>query len=131
MIHMPQYVKNFLYWLPRLSGLLAVFFMLFLPLGFYNSNLGLLANIKETAIYLLPACLFMAIILLAWKWPGIGSLLLFAVGLFLMVYFHYKTGDWQFFIGLPLIFLSLMFALSYLMNFSFSMSRFIKFNRKI
>ena len=74
--------KKWLFWLPRILGIVFPIFISTFALDVFGAGYLWYEVIMALLVHLVPTYIAVAILLIAWKWPQIGSLFYFAAGLF-------------------------------------------------
>lgn len=104
-------MNKFLYWLPRILGIgLIVFYVLF-ALDAFDSESSMGEMLLGFLIYLIPAFVLIAILLVAWKWELPGGILYLAAG---ALYIYMARGMYwmvYLYIGGPLLLSGILFIL--------------------
>lgn len=93
-------MKTFIYYLPRtLSMLIVLFFAMFILEGF-SPDFGW----QDSLAHLILTLVFLAVTIVAWKWPGIGGWIFAAAGIFYLYdNFNLQRPDILIIGGIPLI----------------------------
>ena len=81
--------KKFLYWLPRILGILFALLISIFALDSFGKSIPFIEAIVGFLIHLIPTYIMIAILLIAWKWELVGGILFILPGLF---YFFLLTG---------------------------------------
>lgn len=127
---MPNQLRKILNWLPRALSLVLVFFVFFLPLGFYNNNAGFLDNARHMGLYFLPAVIMVVLAVLAWNWPGLGAAVFFSAGGAVLLWLYARSREWNLFLSAPLFFTAFLFFVSYCLKKQFDLKQINSFLRR-
>lgn len=96
-------------WVARILGLV---FAVFLSLSALNSP-----SIAEHLVQLIPTFVVIAAVIVAWVRPGLGAILFLALSAGATVYYHgYERVDHLLAITLPLVVVTVLFFLQWLMG---------------
>lgn len=74
--------KKFIYWLPRILGILFTLFISMFALDAFGGGVPFFEAVAGFLIHLLPTYIVIAILLIAWKWEWIGGILFILAGIF-------------------------------------------------
>jgi hypothetical protein len=77
-MHTP--LKQFLFWTPRVLGVLFVAFLSLFALDVFGEGSGLGGTILALVMHLIPALLVLAALVLAWRREAVGGILLIVLG---------------------------------------------------
>lgn len=110
-------VPRWLYWTPRVLGILFAVFVSLFALDALEGPGGAGRRLAAFAMHLVPTALVVAALLVAWRWEGIGGLLFVGLGV------YYVAGSWgharwdaYLAIGGPLVLAGLLFLLSWFLR---------------
>jgi len=106
-------MKNkILFWLPRILGIAFALFISIFALDVFGEGYPWYEAILAFLIHLVPTYIAIIILLIAWKWPVIGSIGYFAAGIFYI--FVMNEIDWVAvaIISGPLFLTGLLFIIS-------------------
>jgi hypothetical protein len=79
-------MKNkFLYWLPRILGILFALFISIFALDAFGGGIPFWESVLGFLIHLVPTYIVIIILLVAWKWEWIGGILFIIAGAFYIV----------------------------------------------
>jgi len=73
--------KDWLFWTPRILGILAILFVSMFALDAFGQGKSFWQGLMDFAIHLVPSYILLAILLVAWKWELIGGALFVIIGL--------------------------------------------------
>lgn len=73
-------MSAWLYWAPRLLGLLLAGFLSLFAFDVFGTGASLLEEIGAFLIHLVPVYLVLIALLIAWRWEHVGGLLFIALG---------------------------------------------------
>jgi len=74
--------KKFIYWLPRILGILFALFISMFALDAFGGGVPFIESVVSFLIHLLPTYIVIAILLIAWKWEWAGGILFILAGIF-------------------------------------------------
>ena len=102
-----------LFWIPRILAIVAILFMMMFSLDCFESGITreiLLCFVMHN----IPAFIIVAILVIAWKWELIGSILFVAAFLAGCIFFKAFTGNWgALIIMLPFLITGALFFVHY------------------
>ena len=78
---MKETTKMLLFWIPRILATLFAMLLSLFAMDAFNEKLGLLQQIKEFLIHLIPAFFILLILCLAWRWELIGAVSYFVLAI--------------------------------------------------
>jgi hypothetical protein len=106
--------KRFLYWSPRVLGILFALFLSLFAFDVFGVGLGLWESIRAFLIHLTPVYALVIALILAWKRAWLGAILFPALALLYVVSFGGRW-DWIAYalIAGPLLLLGLLFLLNW------------------
>ncbi len=73
---MSELPRRMLYWAPRALCIAYALFLGLFSLDVFNEGLGFGRTILALAIHLIPAGIVVAILVIAWRWEWVGTVLL-------------------------------------------------------
>lgn len=68
-------LKNFLFWTPRIAGILFILFISLFALDIFDAQLGFWETILGLFMHLIPSILLTIAVVIAWKREWFGALL--------------------------------------------------------
>jgi hypothetical protein len=71
---------QFIYWTPRILGILMILFLSMFALDSFAPNLSLWQQIGGFLIHLIPSYILVAVLAVAWKWEKLGGWLFTVIG---------------------------------------------------
>lgn len=71
---------QFIYWTPRILGILMILFLSMFALDSFAPNLSLWQQIGAFLIHLIPSYILVAALAVAWKWEKLGGWLFTVIG---------------------------------------------------
>jgi hypothetical protein len=106
--------KRFLFWTPRILCILFAAFISMFALDVFNEHLGFWQTVLALLIHLIPTYLVLILLAVSWRWERIGGALLFALGIFYIV-FSWGRFHWTVYaiIAGPLFLVGALFFLSW------------------
>ena len=101
--------KKFLYWLPRILGILFTLFISIFALDAFGEGIPFLEAVVGFLIHLVPTYIMIAILLIAWKWELVGGILFILAGGSYMIWMHIPHWTAFLLIGGPPILIGILF----------------------
>ncbi len=101
---MNKTLKQTLFWLPRIAGILFVLFLSMFALDIFELHLGFWGTIVGLLMHLIPSILLAIAIVVAWKWEWFGAALF--IGWAVWYVASTRGLDWSvyvFIVGLPAV----------------------------
>ena len=80
--------KKFLYWLPRILGMLFALFISIFALDSFGESIPFPEAVIGFLIHLAPTYIMIAILLIAWKWRVVGGTLFILAGVSYIIWMH-------------------------------------------
>jgi hypothetical protein len=103
-----------IFWLPRVLCIVFILFLMMFSLDVFDEGYGIGETILALLIHNIPAFILLAVLILAWRWEWIGTIVFDAVAVF------YVYWSWGNFPGLsylvlaaPLVLIGFLFMLSW------------------
>ena len=112
---MKPVVKRILYWSPRVLTILVALFLSLFALDVFEEGRGIGETIIALLIHLVPTWIVLAVLLLAWRWEWLGTLLYVAAGMLYLVK-NLNHPDWILVISGPLFLVGVLFLLGWLLR---------------
>lgn len=108
-------VKRFVYWAPRILGLLFAAFISLLALDVFGEGYGFWGTIVALLMHLVPTSILLVVLALAWRWEWIGAFGFAALGVAYIVLFG-EEFEWAtlLFIPGPLFLVGALFLTNWL-----------------
>jgi hypothetical protein len=106
--------KKFLYWLPRILGILFAIFISIFALDAFGEGNPFLEAVVGFLIHLIPTYIVIAVLLIAWKWELVGGILFILVGASYLVWAHILHWTAFLLIGGPPILIGILFIAAHL-----------------
>ena len=107
--------KKFLYWLPRILGILFALFISIFALDAFGEDIPFPEAVAGFLIHLIPTYIMTAVLLIAWKWGVAGGILFIFAGVFYMAWMHNLQWSACLLIGGPPILIGMRFIAAYLL----------------
>jgi prolipoprotein diacylglyceryltransferase len=115
---------QFIYWTPRILGILMILFLSMFALDSFAPNLSLWQQIGAFLIHLIPSYILVAALAVAWKWEKLGGWLFTVIGVvFSIAVFllnlnrnHFSAGQSMLttlIVAVPFIVVGILFLVSY------------------
>jgi hypothetical protein len=77
---------KFLYWTPRLLGLLLGIFVGLFALDVFSEDYGPGETLLAFLMHIVPAALVLGVLAIAWRWAAAGGILFFGMGIVYLVW---------------------------------------------
>ena len=74
-------MNKFLYWSPRVLGVLSVLFISLFALDVFQTGTPFLQMLIGFSIHLMPSFLLLIFLIIAWKWEMVGGIVFILVSL--------------------------------------------------
>lgn len=78
---MSAHVNPWMYWLPRVLGVLFVAFLSVFALDALGEGQSLGERALAVAMHLVPSAIVLAALAVAWRWGGVGGLIFLGLGI--------------------------------------------------
>src|SRR4051794_18421808 len=78
---MNRFLRNVLVWLPRVLAILFALFLGMFAMDVFGEHLGVGKTVLALLIHLVPTCLVLIALAVAWRWEAAGAVLFIAFGL--------------------------------------------------
>jgi hypothetical protein len=104
-----QPVNRPLYWTPRILGILLAAFVSISAFDVFGQGYTVWETIAALAMHLVPTAAIIAVLAIAWRWEGVGSLLFIGLG---VLYIVLAPGNhWAAYLAIsgPLVLVGLLF----------------------
>jgi len=108
--------KKFLYWLPRILGILFAIFISVFALDAFGKGIPFPEVVVGFLIHLIPTYIVIAILLIAWKWELVGGILFILVGASYLVWAHIPHWTAFLLIGGPHVLIGILFIAAYFLS---------------
>jgi len=82
---MPKPLKAFLFWTPRILGILLILFLALLSLDVFEMGGGFWAILLGLVMHNIPMLLLLAALIAGWRWEWIGALAFGTFGIWYML----------------------------------------------
>jgi hypothetical protein len=83
---MNKTLKKFLFWTPRIAGILFILFISLFALDIFDEQLGFWGTIVGLFMHLIPSILLTIALIIAWKWEWVGAVLFIGWAVWYMVF---------------------------------------------
>jgi hypothetical protein len=101
--------KKFLYWLPRILGMLFALFISIFALDAFGESIPFPEAVVGFLIHLVPTYIMIAVLLVAWKWGVVGGTLFILAGVSYIIWMHNLHWAAFLLIGGPPILIGILF----------------------
>ena len=85
---MNETTLRFLYWAPRVLGILLAVFVSVFALDVFGEGYGFWSTVLALVMHLIPTALIVLALVIGWRWEWIGGILFIALG----VFYVFMTG---------------------------------------
>jgi hypothetical protein len=103
-----------LLWTPRVLGFVGVIFLGLFALDVFGIDAGFWEKILGFLVHLIPATLLLVVVLLSWRWPGLGGLTFLSLGAFYVWGTNPHPWSWDVTIAGPMFLIGLLFLAGWL-----------------
>ena len=106
-------MKKFLYWLPRILGILLILYYVLFALDAFDIEYSTGEMLVAFLMHLIPSFILIVLLLIAWKWELAGGILY--IGLCAFYVYMARGMNWMvyIYIGGPLLLTGILFILHY------------------
>ena len=91
---MNKTLKGFLFWTPRVLGILFILFVSLFALDIFDMGLGFWGTIVGLFMHLLPSIVMTVALVLGWRWEWVGTLGYFAFAIWYIVFALGREMPW-------------------------------------
>lgn len=111
---MSRVTAGLLYWFPRILSIAFAIFLSLFALDVFNEIHGFWQTVPAFSIHLIPAMIFVAALIVAWRWEWIGA------GLFALAAVYYGATvlprhiNWALVISLPQLLIATLFLVNWI-----------------
>ena len=106
---MNRNTKRILFWAPRILCILFAIFLSIFALDVFSAGYDFGETILALLIHLIPTCIVVMALLIAWRWEGVGAILFAALALL-----YLATGGKSWVISGPLFLIGVLFLLNWI-----------------
>jgi hypothetical protein len=92
---MNKLLRTFLFWTPRILGILFILFVSLFALDIFEMGLGFWGTILGLFMHLLPSIGMTIALALAWRWEWVGTLGYFTFALWYIVFALGREMPWS------------------------------------
>ncbi|MDY6900658.1 MAG: hypothetical protein SWZ49_21655 [Cyanobacteriota bacterium] len=82
---MNKSIKQIIFWLPRILGILFAIFLSLFALDVFTEGYNFRETITALLMHLIPTFVVVIALIIAWRWEKIGSMVFAALGLFYLI----------------------------------------------
>lgn len=79
---MPKRVPWFVYWPPRILGILFVLWLMLFSLDIFDGNYGFWGTVLGLFMHNIPALVLLLLLIISWKYEIVGGIVFILAGLF-------------------------------------------------
>lgn len=109
--------NNFIFWLPRIILILLILFISIFSFDVFEGNNTIIEKLIDLFMHLIPTLILIILLVIAWKKPFIGFILLIITGTFSIFFFNINKNPYVILILiLPQYIIGLLFLLDYKYN---------------
>ena len=102
--------KRVLFWAPRVLCILFAVFISLFALDVFSEGYGFGDTILALLIHLVPTCLVIIALVIAWRWEWVGAILFITLALFFLV----SSGGESWIISGPLLLIGSLFLFNWI-----------------
>lgn len=107
---MPRMSHPWLFWIPRLLGLLYAAFISLFAADVFSQDLGVWQTVLALGMHLVPTGIVLALLAVAWRWEQLGGALFIVAGLlYTMPALSRHHPDWALIVAGPLFMIGALF----------------------
>jgi hypothetical protein len=78
-------MKQWVYWMPRVLGILFATFVSIFALDVFGENYGFWGTVLALVMHLIPTMIVLTALVIAWRWEGVGGILFIALGAWCLI----------------------------------------------
>jgi len=86
--------KGFLFWAPRVLGILFILFVSLFALDVFEEGLGFWETILALLVHLLPSIVMTIALIIGWRWEWVGALGFFAFAIWYILFAREREMPW-------------------------------------
>lgn len=112
-------MNKFLYWTPRIIGIIFVLFLMMFSLDVFEMGLSVREIIIGLLMHNIPALILLIVLIISWKYEIVGGIVFILAGLFYILSifitndFEWYMLSWIMTIALPSIFVGILFMINW------------------
>jgi hypothetical protein len=106
--------SRLLFWSPRILSIAFVVFLSLFALDVFQEAHGFREFLPALLIHLVPTCVLVAILLVAWRWEWIGALAFSAAGAAYAFSVMPRHPDWAATLALPMLVIAALFLANWI-----------------
>lgn len=103
-----------LYWAPRVLGIAFGLFVSLFALDSFDGPASVWVKLRHFAIHLIPVAVYGVVLVLAWRWEWVGTVVFAALGAVYVATMGRGHLDWNLAIAGPLFLLAALFLAGWL-----------------
>lgn len=107
---MDKKINKFIYWAPRILGILFVLFLAMFSLDIFDGNYGFWGTIVGLFMHNIPALILLAVVIISWKHELVGGIVFTLAGLLYvgMTMINDEVA-WSFIVAGPALLVGILF----------------------
>jgi len=112
-------VGKFIYWSPRILGIIFILFLSMFALDIFDMKLGFWGTVLGLFIHLIPSIILTIILIISWKYEWVGGVA-FILGGLLYIFMTLRSGigllmafSWSLTIAAPAILVGILFLINW------------------
>ncbi len=116
---MEKKINNFIYWAPRISGIIFVLFLMMFSLDVFEPGLTMQQIVVGLFVHNIPALFLLIIIIISWKHEIIGGIVFIFAGLLYILMlamnpkFEWYMLSWSAIIAGPAFFIGILYIINW------------------
>ena len=79
---MKEKAGKFIYWTPRVLSIILIFFLAFMSLDVFSSELSFWQTLGALFMHNIPALILLIVLLISWKYEAVGGIAFILAGIF-------------------------------------------------
>lgn len=116
---MRKTTRGFVYWFPRVLGIVYALFLLIFSFDVFGEGAGLWQSVLAFVVHSIPSIFLFVIVLLAWKKEIVGAVGFILFGTVYMIFAALRASNagemisWSFVIALPAFLVGIFFVIGW------------------
>jgi hypothetical protein len=108
-------MKRFLFWMPRILGILFAIFISIFALDVFDEGHSFGTILLALLVHLIPTYIIVVVLIIAWRWEGVGAILFMALAV-LYIALAGARFHWAVYATIPgpLVLLAILFLLNWI-----------------
>ena len=100
---MVKKIGKFIYWTPRILSIIFIFFLAFMSLDVFSSELSFWETVLGLFMHNIPTIILLVVLLISWKYEIVGGIAFILAGLLYIFLFMRNTFEWSIVFGIAMI----------------------------